>query len=145
MPSIRLAQNDSTKNDTNTASISLSSDIATTDCTSAGIAMYFTLNSRAEMHRVQNGIILFDNLIRGLLDLTSEIDNTKYEKIRSNRKYTSAKYGASQFWVQAGTEIVAKSYLTKLKKSATIVTKLKNLFSCKKSCFSRKALTILAA
>ena len=84
-------------------------------------------------------------IIRGLIHLPSEIDNVKSGLTRSKRKHEPSRYGASQCWVPAGTELISKNYHVRLKNSAAISKNLDNLFGCEKSCFSREALTTMAA
>ena len=96
----------------------------------------YSINGRTGRLRIENSVVFFDDLIQGLTGLPSDIDNARSEEVRSKRNIESVRYGSSQCWVPAGTELVAKNHLTRLKKSATITKKLEDMFSCEKSCFS---------
>ena len=54
-------------------------------------------------------------------------------------------HGACQCWIPAGVELVAKNHMSRLRKNLVITKKLGDLFDGGKSCFSRKALSIMAA
>ena len=115
-------------------------DLASTqDC------FHYTLNGRAGQVCIGDGIFILGDLENGLIDLPPEIDNPKSEGIRKHQKATPIKSGSSQWWTPNGTSLIQKSYLTKLRKSATIVKKLEDLFSGEKSLFSRGAQSIMAA
>ena len=108
--------------------------------------LFYSLSGRAGKVKIQSdGVILAEDLLNGLSPLPFDIDNERSETVRVKRPMDFARYGRSTCWIPAGTELVSKSYLTKLKESATIVKNMKDLFGSEKCVYSKEALTRLAA
>lgn len=107
--------------------------------------IHYTFNGRAGIVKPDDsGVILFSELAENLEPLTPEMMGDA-NGIRSRRRIHLQRYGKSHAWAPAGTVLVGRDYLTKLKKSAEIVKNLKDLMDADKCVISREGLCRLAA
>ena len=110
------------------------------------------------MHYIINGlpgeemvlchdIVLVDDLYDELMapPEAEGRDDVKSNRIQAKTNFEVAKYGATQCWIPKSTELHRKRNITRFKNSHKIIKKLQDLFSGEQCCFSKDALTILAA
>ena len=82
--------------DSNHESSATGSDLSSSAITNATFVsayeMHYIINGRAGHIHVKNGIILHDDIIRGIIDLISEIHDIKSGKTRSKRNHETSQY-----------------------------------------------------
>ena len=102
------------------------------------VPLYFSVNG-GQVGSINleecGGVILTDDIIKGLEPLPPDIDTEDAAKTRSKKNYVTTTYGASQVKVPNGVALVGKNRLTELGKAAKVHKLLVDLLGQKKCTF----------
>lgn len=86
-----------------------------------------------------------NDLVEQLPPLPAKYDNDESEALRQKRAMRKAQYGANQFHIPTGVEIVSKDRMTRLRQAALLKKRLDDLFDGERCHLNRDAMIILSA